>query len=184
MNDVIATDRLDLIPMTATFLKSTVLGLHDDAESILDLKIPSAWFQCADFAALRLRQFETGLTSQPWLPRAIRLRATGEMVGYIGFHTPPRPEYLKSICPAGVEFGYTIFPEHRRRGFAWEASHGLIRWAKITHDVKYFVVSVSPNNAASLALISRMGFRRIGSHIDEEDGPEDIFELFFSEKTA
>ena len=62
-------------------------------------------------------------------------------------------------------------------GIALEASRGLIRWASTEHRVGSFVVSVSPQNTASLSLISKLGFRRVGSQIDEEDGPEDIFEL-------
>ncbi|MEO7413142.1 MAG: GNAT family N-acetyltransferase [Opitutaceae bacterium] len=177
MEAIIATDRLDLVPMTPAFLRSTFQEARDEASSILGLKIPPAWFDCADFAAFRLRQFEAGETSQPWLPRAIGQRSTGEMVGYINFHTPPAPQYLKSISPGGIEFGYTVFPEHRRKKFAWEASQALMRWARITHGLTAFVVSVSPHNIASLTMILKMGFRRIGSQIDEEDGPEDIFEL-------
>ncbi len=103
------------------------------------------------------------------------------MVGYIGFHTSPAPEYLKEISPAGVEFGYTVFPLFRRQGIALEASRGLMGWAS-EHGVSAFVVSVSPQNVASLALTSKMGFRKVGSHVDEEDGPEDIFELVLPAK--
>jgi [ribosomal protein S5]-alanine N-acetyltransferase len=177
MNDVIATDRLDLVSMTPAFLKSTELGDRRQAEATLGFTVPSEWFECASFAAMRLRQFESGATSQPWLPRGIGLRATGEMVGFIGFHTPPAPDYLKTLCPGAVEFGYTTFPAFRRRRIAWEATQGLISWAHVLHGVASFVVSVSPANAPSLALISKLGFRRIGSHVDEEDGIEDIFAL-------
>ncbi len=184
MNHVISTERLDLVPMTPMFLKLTSLGSREPAEVMLGLKIPLAWFQCGDFAALRLRQFESGSTTQEWLPRAIALRDSGEMVGYIGFHTPPNPDYLKGISPRAVEFGYTIFEEYRRRRFAWEATHGLMRWAHGYHGVIAFVVSISPQNTASSSMASKMGFRRIGSHIDEEDGPEDILELIVDKKQA
>ena len=143
---------------------------------MLDLKIPQDWFDLADFAAVRLEDYRTGVTSQPWLPRAIRLRATGEMAGFIGFHTPPVPDYLEPLSPGGVEFGYTVFPEHRRQGFAFEACRGLMQWAQLHHGIRNFVLSSSPDNTASLGLIARLGFRRIGSQIDEIDGPEDIFE--------
>jgi RimJ/RimL family protein N-acetyltransferase len=184
MSDVIATERLDLLPMSPAFLRCTVAGRHEEAEAILGLRVPPAWFECTDFAALQLRHFEAGATSQPWMPRAIRWRETGAMVGHIGFHTPPRPEYLKTICPAGVEFGYTIFSEYRRRRFAWEATRGLMTWAQVTHGVGSFVVSASPDNAASLALIAQLGFRRIGAHVDEVDGPEDIFALVLAEPSS
>jgi hypothetical protein len=42
--------------------------------------------------------------------------------------------------------------------------------------VTRFVVSIGPTNVASIALAQQLGFRRIGSHIDEVDGPEQIFE--------
>jgi RimJ/RimL family protein N-acetyltransferase len=41
--------------------------------------------------------------------------------------------------------------------------------------VDRFVVTVSPGNAPSLALIARLGFARIGEHMDEVDGLEHIF---------
>ena len=182
--DVISTERLDLVPMTPSFLKCTCRGRHAEAEAIIGMRIPSLWFECGSFAALRLRQFESGATSQPWLPRAIVFRGSGEMVGYIGFHTPPAPDYLKDLCPRGVEFGYTVFPAFRRQRVAWEASRALIQWASREHGVSSFVVSVSPLNPASLALISKMGFRRIGSQVDDEDGLEDIFELVVDGKNA
>ena len=170
--------------MTPLFLECTCRGHHAEAEAIIGMRIPSLWFECGSFAALRLRQFETGATSQPWLPRVITFRGSGEMAGYIGFHTPPAPDYLKDICPRGVEFGYTVFPSFRRQRVAWEASRGLVRWASTEHGVSSFVVSVSPLNLASLALIAKMGFRRIGSHVDEEDGLEEIFELVVDGKNT
>jgi len=176
-NLAIATARLDVLPLTPDFLLSTAEGNRALAATQLNATIPADWFECGEFAAMRHWQVQTGATSPPWLPRAIVLRATGAMVGFIGFHTPPRPAYLQPFSPEGVEFGYTVFPEHRRRGYAREASRALIDWAHTTHGITHFVVSVSPANPASLGLIAQMGFRHIGSHIDEEDGPEDIFEL-------
>ena len=126
-----------------------------EAEALLNLKIPAEWFECAEFAALRLGQLESDPALQPWLVRAIGLRSTGDMVGYIGFHTAPAPLYLKDLCPLGVEFGYEIFPAYRRQRYAWEASRGLMKWAEATHHVKSFVVSVSND-----VLLMRMAFKR------------------------
>lgn len=177
MRDEIITERLRLVSMTPAFLQSTVAGNRPEAEALIGLSVPAEWFACASFAAFRLRQFEAGATSPPWLPRAVVLCSSGAMAGFVNFHTPPGPEYLRDLSPAGVEFGYTVFPEFRRQGIAWEATHALIDWAHRLHGVRAFVVSVSPANVASLSLTAKMGFRRIGSHLDEEDGPEDIFEL-------
>src|SRR2546430_6432392 len=126
------------------------------------MKIPVEWFEYASVAGTHLRELAAGLTSQPWLPRAIGYRKRGEMVGYIGFHTPPGPDYLKNISPQGVEIGYEIFPAFRRRGVASEASRGLISWAFAEYQVSSFVAMVSLENTASLGVISKLGFNRVG----------------------
>lgn len=104
------------------------------------------------------------------------LREARRLIGHIGFHTGPGAEYLRELSPDGIEFGYTVFEEHRRRGFATEASDALMNWARTEHGFKHFVVSISPENVPSLALAAKFGFRKIGSHIDEVDGLEEIYE--------
>ena len=42
------------------------------------------------------------------------------------------------------------------------------------------MLSIAPDNQASLGLARKLGARRIGEHVDEIDGPEDIF-LFDTE---
>jgi RimJ/RimL family protein N-acetyltransferase len=39
------------------------------------------------------------------------------------------------------------------------------------------VVSIRPDNIASRRLAEQLGFKQIGSHVDEEDGLEDIYEV-------
>jgi RimJ/RimL family protein N-acetyltransferase len=98
------------------------------------------------------------------------------MVGAIGFHTRPGAAYLAELSPGGVEFGYQVFTAYRRQGYAGEAATALMDWAHTQHGVNRFVLSISPENIPSLALAQKLGFTVIGAHIDEEDGPEDIFE--------
>ena len=99
------------------------------------------------------------------------------MVGHFGFHTQPGAEYLEPYSPGAVEFGFTVFPPFRRRGFAREASLAMMQWAGEVHGIRKFVVSICPDNIASLGLAAQLGFVKIGHHIDEVDGWEDIFEL-------
>ncbi len=84
------------------------------------------------------------------------------MIGHIGFHSLPGPRYLEQWSPGGVEFGFTVFPAYRRRGFAREASLALMQWAHETHGVGSFVVTISANDLASLALAADFGFLRPG----------------------
>jgi RimJ/RimL family protein N-acetyltransferase len=99
------------------------------------------------------------------------------MIGFIGFHTLPGAEYLNSYARNSVEFGYTIFPDYRKKGYASEATQALMDWANSEHSVKHFVVSISPTNEPSLRLARKLGFLKVGSVMDPEDGVEDVFLL-------
>jgi RimJ/RimL family protein N-acetyltransferase len=110
----------------------------------------------------------------PWSARAILLKETREMVGHLRFHSRPDPEYLHPYARDAVELGYVIFSAHRRRGYALEALKGAMSWAE-TNGVRRFIASVSPSNAPSIALVAKTGFRKIGEHIDSEDGLEHIY---------
>jgi [ribosomal protein S5]-alanine N-acetyltransferase len=145
----IVADRISMIAMTPGFLRASIEGDLREAEMQIKLSLPQGWPDIADVLALRLRQLEADPTLQPWLLRAIALRATGEMIGHIGFHTAPGARYLNAWSPGGVEYGFTIFPPYRRRGYAREASVVLMRWASEVHGVRSFVATVSPGNTAS-----------------------------------
>jgi RimJ/RimL family protein N-acetyltransferase len=106
-------------------------------------------------------------------------RASKTMIGHIGFHTPPRPAYLADIAADGVELGYTVDAGHRRQGYAREAALVLMHWAYAKHGQKCFVLSISPTNVASNAMAKSLGFVECGSHMDEEDGLEIIFNRRF-----
>jgi ribosomal-protein-alanine N-acetyltransferase len=174
--DLIRTQRLDLVPMTPQFLEASLRGDREQVGLLLAATIPEDWSDAARWVQRRLDQLREDSSLQPWLLRAIVLRSESTMIGHVGFHTRPGEEYLVELAPGGVEFGYTVFLHWRRQGYASEASTGLMDWAHRLHGVTRFIVSISPMNVASLALARQLDFHRIGSQIDEEDGPEDIFE--------
>jgi [ribosomal protein S5]-alanine N-acetyltransferase len=171
----IHTDRLALVPMTPRFLRASLDGDLEAAGREIGLSVPPAWPDVPEILLLRLWQLEADPDLQPWLLRAIGLRSTGEMVGHIGFHEAPGAKYLDAWCPGGLEFGFTVFPAHRRKGYAREASLALMTWARQNSIVAGFVLSIAPGNLPSRSLAQSLGFRRVGTHLDEVDGPEDVF---------
>jgi RimJ/RimL family protein N-acetyltransferase len=50
-----------------------------------------------------------------------------------------------------------------------------MRWAETEHQVRRFILSISPSNVASLGIAHQLGFVRIGEQMDDEDGIEDIY---------
>jgi RimJ/RimL family protein N-acetyltransferase len=180
----IHSDRLDLIPMTPIFLRASLAGNLRKAEEELQISLPIGWpGECADVLELRLGQLDEDPSLQPWLLRAMKHRETGMMIGHIGCHTGPGADYLIPFSPGGVEFGFTVFPEFRRQGYAREASIALMGWAKDSHGIRTFVLSIRPDNVPSQGLAAQLGFVRIGSHVDEVDGLEDVLECRVSDQS-
>ncbi|MFD9508265.1 GNAT family N-acetyltransferase [Streptomyces mirabilis] len=117
------------------------------------------------------------LTARPecagWLSKVVIAEPEGTVVGYAGFHGPPDETGM-------VEIGYSVDPAHRRRGYARAILAALMRRAADAR-VRTLRVTISPDNAASLATIAGFGFTEVGEQWDEEDGLETIFEIPASE---
>jgi RimJ/RimL family protein N-acetyltransferase len=171
----IRTPRLDLIPLVPSVLRAALAGEHAAARRLLGLRVPAGWPENRPLAEARLRELEADPGLLPWFPRAIGLRARRAMAGTIGFHERPGAARLRDLAPGGAELGYEVFPAYRRRGIAREACLSLMDWAEREHGVTRFVVRVAPANQASRRLAQGLGFRWIGSRLDEVDGYEDVF---------
>ena len=174
MATAIHSDRLDLVPLCPAFLRAVLEQDIAEAERLLGSPVPDSLLESCDVLSLRLEQLEADPALQPWLLRAMVLRERRVMIGHIGFHTAPAAEYLRPFAPEGVEFGFTVYPPFLRQGYAREASTALMNWAHQFHQVSRFVLAIRPDNSASQALATRLGFVRIGSHIDDVDGLEDV----------
>ncbi|WP_030991733.1 GNAT family N-acetyltransferase [Streptomyces sp. NRRL S-1813] len=114
------------------------------------------------------------LTADPgcagWLTQTVVAEPEGAVVGYAGFHGPPDEAGM-------VELGYSVAPVHRRQGYARAMLTELVRRSVAEAGVRTVRVTVSPDNAASLATISGFGFVEVGEQWDEEDGLETVFEV-------
>lgn len=82
-------------------------------------------------------------------------RASGTVVGDIGFHGPPDD--------AGtVEVGYSVVPSRRGRRYATEAAVALVDWALALPSVQAVVAGCDAGNVPSIRTLERAGFRRTG----------------------
>lgn len=174
--ETVRSERLELVWLSPELIEALLEGRHADAERAGGFAIPADWPDEHDarFLAFRLRQVGDEPERAPWLVRAVVLRDAKAMLGHIGFHGPPGINALKASD--AVEVGYTIFPEHRRQGYATEAVRALLGWAR-EQGVGRFIASVGPENEPSLAIVRRLGFREVGRHWDDQDGEELEFEL-------
>jgi len=162
----ILTPRLELVTLPPEFFVAILEGLRPVASSVADFQVPVEWPAETDAPWLRLRlsQLRQDPAIQPWLLRAVVPReGPRAMAGYIGFHSRPRDD-------GTVEFGYTVLPPYRRRGFAYEAAVGLMDWAVREHGVRRFILSVAPGNTPSRSLAQKLGFRSRGATCTKSAG--------------
>lgn len=179
----LTTRRLALVPLDAALLAAVAAGDRAAAP----FTWPAWWPDEVDREHVarwrdRAPGFEGG---DDWGPRAL-IDGEGRMVGHAGFHLPPRPldealadpSFSGELEPAAggvVEIGYTVFPEHRRRGYATEAVAALVDWAFDTGEVTTVVATVAPDNVPSLAVLDRAGFRPIGTCADGSGAQELVY---------
>jgi RimJ/RimL family protein N-acetyltransferase len=176
-------ERLDLVPLTPPILRASLRNDRAEAEQLLGASLPPDWpWDRERLFSLRLEQLEEDASLEPWLLRAMVLREKRAFVGHIGFHTGLNPSYLEPYSPGAIEFGFAVEEPFRRRGFAREASLALMKWANVEHGVTRFILTICPDNVPSQALAAGLGFVKIGWHIDDVDGLEEILELRVNER--
>lgn len=159
--------------MSMAFMRALQAGDVAAASREIGAEVPADMpDDLRDFLAYRIPDLEADPSIQPWLGRAIvwtHPDGRREAIGTIGFHRPPDDD-------GRVEIGYRVEPGFRRRGIASEAVAALLAWAE-AQGIHKFRASVAPGNVASLAIISGLGFREVGTQMDEIDGLELVFEL-------
>lgn len=106
----------------------------------------------------------------PYLLRLAVHRQRRVVIGSAGFHARPDGDGM-------IEIGLGIEPPERGQGYAQEVLRGMWAWVVSMPEVRTLRYTVSPSNDPSQAIIRKFGFAYRGQQIDDEDGPEDIFEI-------
>ena len=172
-----ATERLvELVWLSPDAIDLILTAEYKTAQELLDVTFPADWPTHADLRFLRMKrtQMEGDPASSEWLARLVVLPGKRLIVGHAGFHGKPGTN-CRSRKDA-VEIGYTIFEPYRRRGYATDAARQLVEWAG-DRGVPRVYASVSPLNTASLGVVHKLGFQRIGRHWNGEGAEELEFEL-------
>ena len=166
---------IQLRPMTPAFIEAVLDDRREQAAALLEVELPEEFPSEGErgFLGLRLRQMRDDERFLTWCPNAVVL--DGKMIGHAGYHGPPGINSAQD--PDAVEYGYKIFPRWRRKGYATQVAVMLMDLAEERAGTRHFVLSVSPENDPSLAIVRKLGFVKTGEHMDEEDGLEHVFEL-------
>ncbi len=163
----IHTANLKLVPSTVEFLRIEI-DTPERLGEALGVEVPSGWPPgLYDQEAMQFfleRVLQGGEESSGWYGwYAIRLATENDaamLVASGGYCGPPTAD-------GTVEIGYSVVAEERRKGYAKEIVNALIMRAEKAPNVKRIVAEVHESNNASIAVLSRCGFVRVGPGRDE-----------------
>ena len=82
-------------------------------------------------------------------------------IGQMGFKGAPSED-------GSIELGYGINPSHWGRGYATEMVNALIGWAAEQPDIKCIRAETLADNLASIRVLEKLGFERVGQREDDE----------------
>jgi ribosomal-protein-alanine N-acetyltransferase len=179
VQDTLVTQRLELHHISGANL-ITLFEQRDDSPILKDANFTNPYRVLVDFQgplAWRVPQVKTDPSCNKWFVRQIVLKQSREIIGSTSFHGVPDENGM-------VEIGLGIESKFQNRGFAKEALMAMWTWAIDQPGVNSFRYTVSPDNAPSIKVIEYFGFPFTGIQIDEEDGPENVYEISTSEFKA
>ena len=164
--------RVELVALDGEALRALADGDLPAAEASAPVPLSPylAGPECRSVWEIRAVQVVVDPPSADWITRVVWDPDRRLAVGRAGFHAPPDDEGM-------VEVGYSIDPDHRRRGYARAALRALLDRAAADPVVRTVRASVAPDNVASRDLVLGEGFVEVGKQVDEIDGLEIVYEL-------
>ena len=154
---VLRSDRLVLEPLVANHADLLYESLRDDAlYTFIPDDPPTSASALADrYRWLEVRRSPDG--QERWLNWAVRRHAGGDYVGTV----------QATVLPDGTALiAYVVFTRFQRRGFAFEACQALIAYLEGDLGATTLVAEIDTRNTASIALVERLGFRRVATTSD------------------
>jgi ribosomal-protein-alanine N-acetyltransferase len=145
-----STARIELVPYTRDGLLAMVASMAPADRA----QVSDEW----------LARVQAATVADPWVfGFQVVLRATGRVIGTVGFKTPP--------ANGQVEIAYGIDEDHRNQGYATEAAAAVTRFVLATGQVTTVFAHTLPEPNASTRVLTKCSFRKTGDVIDPEDGP-------------
>ncbi|HEY9420987.1 MAG TPA: GNAT family N-acetyltransferase [Thermoanaerobaculia bacterium] len=147
---IIETENLNLVLQTT----EEVLAWVDTLDVATRAEISPDW----------LARVKASPLADPWTHGfAMVHRASGAAIGTCAYKGPPSPEGI-------VEIAYGVDPQYQGQGYATEAARALVAFAFRSGLVRVVRAHTRLEGEASMQVLRKCGFERIGQFMDPEDG--------------
>jgi [ribosomal protein S5]-alanine N-acetyltransferase len=111
-----------------------------------------------------LARIHTSTAPNPWTHGfTIMQWASGATIGSCAYKGPPDTD-------GTVEIAYSAEPAYQGRGVATEAAQALVEYALSSSQVRVVRAHTRPDGTASMRVLGKLGFTRVGEVLDPEDG--------------
>lgn len=147
------TARLRLRPVRRADDVDALFGIFSDAETMRYWSHPP--LEDRDAAHAYVGHIEEGFASRTLFQWAVAERETDGLIGTVTLHEWSRQNHR-------AEVGYILGRAHWGHGYAQEAVRAALRFGFERMGLHRFEADVHPENAGSLRLLERLGFRREG----------------------
>jgi RimJ/RimL family protein N-acetyltransferase len=180
---VLETARLRMRPLARADLDAAVRILDIELEGVGPAGVPAAreerqaWLEWA----VRNEPALASLHQPPYGDRAVALRSSGEMIGLAGFAPVLAPlgqlpgsgldprEPAARRYSAEVGLYWALSPRHQHRGYATEAAAALCDYGFQVLNLRRIVATTTHDNAASQAVMRRLGMRLAANPLPEPE---------------
>jgi len=147
---VIQTQRLRLVLQTTEEVLAWIEALSPEVKA----EVSPEW----------LERVRASTAADPWTHGfSVRDRISGIIMGSCGYKGPPDSDEV-------VEIAYGVNADCQGRGYATEAARALVEFAFGSGQVRLICAHTQPDNGASMRVLAKCGFERVGEVIDPEDG--------------
>lgn len=149
---ILTTNRLTLRPLTMDDAADLFAVFSDPA--VVRYWSAEPWTSVAD-AETMIGQALDGYRDQSEVRFGIELAETGVLIGTVGLH---------HVFPQNrrCEIGYALASAHWGKGYACEALGAALDYGFHELRLNRVEADIDPRNAASAAVLERMGFRKEG----------------------
>lgn len=162
----IQTPRLELVPATTAMVRAEMRG-PAEFEAVLGARVPADWPTEVYEPAVQewtLARLEENPEHPGWWMHYFVLRGDGEsapeLIGVGGYKGPPSAD-------GTVELGYAVLTPHQRRGYAAEATRGMLAHAFAHAEVTRVIAHTLPELEPSLGVLRGTGFRPMAESLEE-----------------
>jgi len=144
--------RLVLEPLVASHAQTLYTSLLDDRLYRYIPLDPPASEQTLRERYHRLEAGQSPDGSEIWLNWAMRPSATREYAGTLQATVHPNQT---------AYVAYIVFPPYQGRGYATEGLRRVMDFLLQEHETRTLIAEIDTRNTASIAVVERLGFRRV-----------------------